>query len=172
MPLGAEPTKELVEPSNPSAEPSKERTIDYILERIDEVNLRTSSMSIRTESKLIKLKVNHVQNATIDNCVLVIKETKMENEDEVLSKTLTVPIARLNPSNIKTAHDRLILFTSNDGLDVESDAKYRKDAKGHWTTDNRTVDAISVRFSKGQGEKIARAFSHLIKLCGGKEDLF
>ena len=162
----------MVDPSKASAEPSKERTIDYILERINEVSLRTSSMSIRTESKLIKLNVSHVQNATIDNCVLIIKETKMENADMVLSKTLTVPIAKLNPSNIKTASDRLILFTSNDGLDVDLDAKYRKDVKGNWTTDTRAVDAISVKFSKGQGEKIARAFSHLIKLCGGKEDLF
>lgn len=153
-------------------EPSTEQTINYILERIDDVNLRSSSMSIRTESKLIKLNVSHVQRAAISDCILTISETKKENEDLVLDKTMTVPIVKLNPSNIKTVSNQLIIFTTNDGLDVKLDAKYRKDAKGKWTTDSRTVDAISVKYSKGQGEKIARAFSHLIKLCGGQEDMF
>ncbi len=171
-PAVAESPKDPAEPSMDQTEPSKDQTIVYLLERINDVNLRASTMSIRTESKLIKLNVSHVQNATIKDCVLTIKETKMENEDKVLDKTLTVPIAKLNPSNIKTASNRLIIFTSNDGLDVALDAKYRKDAKGKWTTDSRTVDAINVKFSKGQGEKIARAFSHLITLCGGKKDLF
>ncbi len=172
IPSGAASSQDQAEPPTDQTEPSKDRTIEYLLERINDVNLKTSSMSIRTESKMIKLNVSHVQNATIKDCVMTIKETKMENEDKVLDKTLTVPIAKLNPSNIKTAADRLIIFTSNDGLDVTLDAKYRKDAKGKWTTDSRAVDAISIKFSKGQGEKIARAFSHLIILCGGKEDLF
>lgn len=163
----------LVIPVTPAgAEPSKEQTTDYILERIDDVNLRTSSMSIRTESKLIKLNVSHVQNAAIKDCVLTLTETKLENKDLVLEKSLSVPIAKLNPSNIKTSSNQLIIFTANDGLEVKLNARYRKDAKGKWTIDSREVDAISLSFSKGQAEKIARAFSHLIKLCGGQEDLF
>ena len=154
------------------SEPSKEATRNYILERINDVNLRNSSMSIRTKSKLIKLNISHVQNASINNCLLTIKETKKENEDVVLDKTMTVPIAKLNPSNIKTDSNRLILFTTNDGMDVKLDAKYRKDAKGKWTIDTRAIDAIGIKYSKGQGDKIARAFSHLIKLCGGQEDMF
>ena len=154
------------------SEPSKEATVNYILERINDVNLSNSSMSIRTKSKLIKLNVSHVQSASISNCLLTIKETKKENEDVVLDKTMTVPIAKLNPSNIKTDSNRLILFTTNDGMDVKLDAKYRKDAKGKWTIDSRAIDAIGLKYSKGQGEKIARAFSHLIKLCGGQEDMF
>lgn len=162
----------VAEQSTEQTEPSKEQTINYILERIDGVNLRTSSMSIRTESKMIKLNVSHVQSAAISDCVLTINETKKENEDLVLDKKMTVPIVKLNPSNIKTDSNRLIIFTTNDGLNVKLEAKYRKDAKGKWTTDSRTVDAISVKYSKGQGEKIARAFSHLIKLCGGQKDMF
>ena len=172
IPAGAELPKDQAEPPTDQNEPSKDQTIDYLLERIDDVNLRTSSMSIRTESKLIKLNVNHVQNAAINDCVLTVKETKMENKDMVLEKSLRVPIAKLNPSNIKTFSNRLIIFTANDGLDVDLNARYRKDAKGKWTIDSRAADAISLTFAKGQAEKIARAFSHLIKLCGGQEDLF
>ncbi len=164
-PAGAQTSEE-------PAEPSKEQTIDYLLERTDDVSLKTSTMSIRTESKLIKLNVSHVQNATIADCILTIKETKKENEDLVLEKILSVPIAKLNPTSIKIDADRLIIFTSDDGLDVDLNAKYRKDARGEWTNDKRSVDAIIVNYSKGQGEKLSRAFSHLIKLCGGQEDLF
>ena len=172
IPAGAESPKDQAEPPMDQKEPSKDQTIDYLLERINDVNLRTSSMSIRTESKLIKLNVNHVQNAAINDCILTVNEKKMENKDMVLEKSLRVPIAKLNPSNIKTFSNRLIIFTANDGLDVDLNARYRKDAKGKWTIDSRTADAISLKFSKGQAEKIARAFSHLIKLCGGQEDLF
>ena len=164
-PAGAQTSEE-------PAEPSKEQTIDYLLERIDDVSLKASTMSIRTESKLIKLNVSHVQNAVIADCVLTIKETKKENEDLVSEKVLSVPIVKLSPSNIKVDADRLIIFTSDDGLDVDLNAKYRKDARGEWTNDKRSVDAIIVNYSKGQGDKLSRAFSHLIKLCGGQEDLF
>ena len=84
-------------PTAEESEPSKEATKNYILERINDVNLRNSSMSIRTKSKLIKLKVSHVQSAGITDCVLTINETKKENDDVVLDKTMTVPIVKLNP---------------------------------------------------------------------------
>jgi hypothetical protein len=34
------------------------------------------------------------------------------------------------------------------------------------------IDTLPIHYSKGQGEKLARAFSHLITLCGGQKDLF
>jgi len=34
------------------------------------------------------------------------------------------------------------------------------------------TDSVPVYFGLGQAEKLARAFSHLIKLCGGQKDLF
>lgn len=155
-----------------SAEPTKEQTVDYILERINEVNLKQSKAIIRTASKQIEFKVRHFQYADIKDCRLTVKETKFENDALVLENIFSVALSDLNPANV-TVHDNLIvLYTSDDDLQVEMNARSRQDQEGQWRTDSDMTDEVRIVFSKGQGDKLSRAFSHLIKLCGGKEDLF
>jgi len=152
-------------------EPTKEQTIDYILARINEVQLKDGTGSVRTQSKTVKLIVKHFQYATIENCLLTIRETRLENDVLMLEKTMKVPLAQLNPADVKVDTQRVLLMTANDGAFVDQTVKSRRNAKAE-SVDHKMTDNVPVNFAMGQGEKLARAFSHLIKLCGGQKDLF
>ena len=152
-------------------EPTKEQTIDYILARINEVQLKDGTGSVRTKSKTVKLVVKHFQYATIQDCLLTIRETRLENDVVMLEKTMKVPLAQLNPADVKVDAQRVFLITANDGAFVDQTVKSRRNAKAE-SVDNKMTDKVPVNFAMGQGEKLARAFSHLIKLCGGQKDLF
>jgi preprotein translocase subunit Sec63 len=152
-------------------EPTKEQTIDYILARINEVQLKDGTGSVRTKSKTVKLIVKHFQYATIEDCLLTIRETRLENDVLMLDKTYKVPLAQLNPADVKADAQRVFLITANDGFFVDQTVKSRRNAKAE-SVDHKMTDKVPVNFAMGQGEKLARAFSHLIKLCGGQKDLF
>lgn len=153
------------------AEPTKEQTIDYILARIDDVKLRGGTGSIRTQSKTVKLVEKHVQYATVQDCLLTVRETRVENDVLILEKTVKVPLARLNPADVKVGAKRIYLITADDGFFVDQTVTSRRSAKAE-SVDRKMTDTVTVFFAKGQGEKLARAFAHLIKLCGGQKDMF
>ena len=153
------------------AEPTKEQTIDYILARINEVKLKNGIGSVRTKTKTIKLIVKHFQYASIEDCLLTIRETELENDVLMMEKTLRVPLAQLNPADVKFDDQRVFLMTSNDGAFVDRMVKSRRNTKVE-SVDHKMTDSVPVYFGLGQAEKLARAFSHLIKLCGGQKDLF
>ncbi|MEN8689444.1 MAG: hypothetical protein AB1Z20_05005 [Desulfobacterales bacterium] len=152
-------------------EPNKEQTIDYILARINEVKLKNGIGSVRTKSKTIKLIVKHFQYASIEDCLLTIRETELENDVLMLEKTLRVPLAQLNPADVRFDAQRVFLMTANDGAFVDRTVKSRRNTKVE-SVDHKMTDNVPVYFGLGQAEKLARAFSHLIKLCGGQKDLF
>ncbi|MGA9233962.1 MAG: hypothetical protein WBV91_03990 [Desulfobacterales bacterium] len=152
-------------------EPTKEQTIDYILARINEVQLKDGTGSVRTHSKTVKLIVKHFQYASIQDCLLTIRETRLENDVLIFEKTMKVPLAQLNPADVKGDDQRVILMTANDGAFVDQTVKSRRNAKAE-SVDHKMTDRVPVNFAMGQAEKLARAFSHLIKLCGGQKDLF
>jgi preprotein translocase subunit Sec63 len=153
------------------AEPTKEQTIDYILARINEVKLENGIGLVRSKSKTIKLVVKHFQYASIKDCLLTIRETELENDVLMLDKTLRVPLAQLNPADVKFDAQRVFLMTANDGAFVDRMVKSRRNTKVE-TVDHKMTDNVPIYFGLGQAEKLARAFSHLIKLCGGQKDLF
>ena len=152
-------------------EPTKEQTIDYILTRINGVKLKNGIGLVRTRSKTVKLIVKHFQYASIEDCLLTIRETELENDVLMLEKTLRVPLAQLNPAEMKVDAQRVFLMTANDSAFVDRTVKSRRNTKVQ-SVDHKMTDNVPVYFGLGQGEKLARAFSHLIKLCGGQKDLF
>ena len=153
------------------AEPTKEQTIEYILARINDVKLKNGIGSVRTTSKTIKLIVKHSQVASIEDCLLTIRENELENNVVMFEKTLRVPLAQLNPAEVKFDAKRVFLMTANDGAFVDQMVKSRRNTKVE-LVDHKLTDNVPVYFGLGQAEKLARAFSHLIKLCGGQKDLF
>lgn len=158
-------------PTREQTEPTQEQTVDYILARINEVKLKNGTGSVRTQSKTVQLTVKHFQYATIENCLLTIRETRLENDVLTLEKTLKVPLAQLNPADVKVDAQRVFLMTANDGAFVDQTVMSRRTTKAE-SVDHKMIDNVPVNFAMGQGEKLARAFSHLIKLCGGQKDLF
>jgi hypothetical protein len=152
-------------------EPSMGQTIDYILARIDDVALTGGTSSVRSRSKTIRLVVKHFQSATIEDCRLTIKETKLENNVLVFEKTASVPLAQMNPASVGSDARQIFLTTTNDGDFVDQKITQRQDTKAQ-PVERQMIDTLPIHYSKGQGEKLARAFSHLITLCGGQKDLF
>ena len=153
------------------AEPTKAQTIDYILARINEVKLNNGIGVVRTRSKTIRLIVKHFQTASIEDCILTIREAELENDVVMMEKTLKVPLAQLNPADVKFDAQRVFLMTANDGAFVDRTVKSRRNTKVQ-SVDHNMTDTVPVYLGLGQAEKLARAFSHLIKLCGGQKDLF
>jgi hypothetical protein len=72
---------------------------------------------------------------------------------------------------VKVDAQRVFLMTANDSAFVDRTVKSRRNTKVQ-SVDHKMTDNVPVYFGLGQGEKLARAFSHLIKLCGGQKDLF
>lgn len=160
-----------ISPLPAPAEPTKEQTVDYILTRINDVKLGGGTSTIRTSSKTVKLVVKHVQNASIEDCLLTIRETRYENDVLMLEKTMKVPLAQLNPASVGADDRSVYLASANDGAFVDQSVKTRQNAKIQ-PVDHQMTAEMPVYFALGQGEKLARAFSHLITLCGGQKDLF
>ncbi|MFZ0241345.1 MAG: hypothetical protein WAL90_06820 [Desulfobacterales bacterium] len=166
-PVSAADISPMTEPS----EPTKAQTVDYILARINDVNLGGGTSWVRTSSKTVKLMVKHLQQASIDDCLLTIHETRYENDVLMLEKTMTVPLSRLNPATVGADDRSVYLVSVNDGAFVEQSVTSRQNAKIQ-PVDHQMTAEMPVYFAMGQGEKLARAFAHLIKLCGGHKDLF
>ncbi|MFZ0614639.1 MAG: hypothetical protein WAM73_20505 [Desulfobacterales bacterium] len=160
-----------ISPMKEAAVPTEAQTVDYILARINDVKLDGGTSSIRTPSKTVKLVVKHFQHASIEDCLLTIRETRFENDVLMLEKTMKVPLAQLNPANVGADDHSVYLVSANDGVFVEQSVKSRQNAKIQ-PVDHQMTAEMPVYFAVGQGEKLARAFSHLIELCGGQKDLF
>ena len=121
------------------------------------MKLKDGTGSVRTKSKTVKLIVKHFQYATIEDCLLTIRETRLENDVLMLEKTLKVSLAQLNPADVKVDAQRVFLITANDGAFVDQTVKSQRNAKAE-SVDHKMTDKMPVNFAMGQGEKLARLF--------------
>lgn len=131
---------------------SKQETMNFIIQKISK-NWRNSQLGSYFDYSL---------NVHFDGCKMIAK-----NED---GKTWIIPLNRMDPSRVEMKIDtmanifddqlHIVLVAFND----EECIQYN----GNMTS----FASINIIRDEVIGQRVVKALSHLIKLCGGKEELF
>jgi len=130
-----------------AGEPTKKETIDFILKKADNVN-----------------DSYYKQSLSFDGCGLVIKSTSIKFGFTMISY---IDFSKLDPSKV---------ISETGDYFVWMETKERKQViKNEWTNDPKVLYTLFAKFftnSSDDAGKVAKALRHLIKLCGGTEELF
>jgi len=157
------------------AEPSKTETISFIKQKLYKYG------KIIEYTNGIKQSTTTPVDISINSNCQFIYPTYTEHTGAGTSKglafnykhTMTVSLTKLNPSKMDTSVSDLGTIRLNFQCREDKeciDTKNPKKGGGHYK-EARVWDSIDIK-SKEQSDKLVKAFSHLIQLCGGKDELF
>ncbi|MBF0606055.1 MAG: hypothetical protein SFH39_15230 [Candidatus Magnetobacterium sp. LHC-1] len=152
--------------------PTKKETIAFVQERCDNMKIANNVRSrVYLDEK--------------DDCTFIVEIT---NQFGQLQRKYVVPLKEMDPAMVKNGVDPiLVIYTDfvNVGVQLNSkeDKKEKKksvkaihvsylDDKQGIKKEANEESAIFICNSENSAEKVGKAMSHLIELCGGKADLF
>ncbi|MBF0344413.1 MAG: hypothetical protein HQL06_09315 [Nitrospirae bacterium] len=151
--------------------PTKKETMAFIQEKCDKLKI-TDKITSR-----VYLDEN-------DSCTLIIEVNSVNTQ----IRRHIIPLKEMDPSVVKNGFDPfLVVFTDFSNLGVQLNSKEDKqekrkaiktiivsydENKKEERLERNDENAIFLCNSELSAEKVAKAITHLIELCGGKSDLF
>jgi len=177
------------------AEPSYEKTFDFIKSKYPKKHIVTEDLKHIKTTSIIELKSSK-------RCLLQVKRTDyytvkkrgQKGKGQRVFKT-NIPLSRIDPTKIQFEHGHVYLFAieNNEEFTTKTNRVLEKNTvpfffanpsqaicdgnsctfKDSWANSEFRLRKDYLKSPSAENsERVAKAFKHLVKLCGGKGELF
>jgi hypothetical protein len=149
--------------------PTLEQTVEYINKKYDRNYDQRTTTPWCPEKKDARVTVKMLDSCQLNITISGKCPAALDNDKEIIIEGFVIPLAELDPSKVEVVGDEessnIKLTTTEDDHPVIIHTL----SKNTWKVSSIKLPSLR---NYDRTQRLSRAFKHLIRLCGGQEELF
>ncbi|OQY55191.1 MAG: hypothetical protein DRR08_33780 [Candidatus Parabeggiatoa sp. nov. 2] len=150
-------------------EPTLEQTVKYISNKYDRNFDHKTTTPWCPEKKDARVTVKMLESCQLNITISGKCPAASNSDKEILIEGFLIPLAELDPSKVEVVGDEESSYIKLTTTEDDHPVIIHTLSKSTWKVSSLKLPSIR---NYDRTQRLSRAFKHLIRLCGGEEELF